>query len=37
MSGGIAYVIDLESTFEQNCNKEMVSLERLETGMRSRM
>ena len=30
MSGGIAYVLDLENRFEQNCNKEMVYLERLE-------
>lgn len=30
MSGGIAYVLDENDTFEQYCNKEMVLLERLE-------
>ncbi len=30
MSGGIAYVLDLENTFESHCNKDMVFLERLE-------
>ena len=30
MSGGIAYILDLENTFEEHCNKEMVFLERLE-------
>jgi glutamate synthase domain-containing protein 2/glutamate synthase domain-containing protein 1/glutamate synthase domain-containing protein 3 len=30
MSGGIAYVLDLHDRFEKNCNKEMVSLQRLE-------
>jgi len=29
MSGGIAYVLDEDGTFEQNCNKEMVLLEQL--------
>jgi glutamate synthase domain-containing protein 2/glutamate synthase domain-containing protein 1/glutamate synthase domain-containing protein 3 len=29
MSGGIAYVLDLHDQFEDNCNKEMVSLQRL--------
>jgi glutamate synthase (NADPH/NADH) large chain len=29
MSGGIAYVLDEESTFNSNCNKEMVSLKGL--------
>ncbi|WP_340104910.1 glutamate synthase large subunit [Rhodohalobacter sp. 8-1] len=29
MSGGIAYVLDLHDRFEKNCNKEMVSLQRL--------
>ncbi|MFZ5626173.1 MAG: glutamate synthase large subunit [Bacillota bacterium] len=30
MSGGIAYVLDEDGTFQQRCNKEMVLLERLE-------
>jgi glutamate synthase domain-containing protein 2/glutamate synthase domain-containing protein 3 len=30
MSGGIAYVLDLHNEFEENCNKEMVSLQRLQ-------
>ncbi len=30
MSGGIAYVLDRDSTFADRCNKEMVALERLE-------
>ena len=30
MSGGIAYVLDEKNTFEHNCNKDMVYLERLE-------
>ncbi len=30
MSGGIAYVLDEDGTFEGRCNKEMVLLERLE-------
>ncbi|MEX0994682.1 MAG: hypothetical protein WD599_04085, partial [Balneolaceae bacterium] len=30
MSGGIAYVLDQDETFEHFCNKEMVFLERLE-------
>ena len=30
MSGGIAYVWDTASDFEENCNLEMVELERLE-------
>lgn len=30
MSGGIAYVLDQDGTFEQYCNKEMVLLEQLE-------
>ncbi|HEX8964155.1 MAG TPA: glutamate synthase-related protein, partial [Rhodocyclaceae bacterium] len=29
MSGGIAYVLDLEGDFEQRCNKAMVALEKL--------
>jgi len=29
MSGGIAYVLDVNDQFEKNCNKEMVSLQRL--------
>jgi glutamate synthase (NADPH/NADH) large chain/glutamate synthase (ferredoxin) len=29
MSGGLAYVLDQEGTFEQRCNKAMVGLERL--------
>ena len=29
MSGGIAYVLDLNNRFAKNCNKEMVSLQRL--------
>ncbi len=29
MSGGIAYVLDLHDQFEENCNKEMVHLQRL--------
>jgi glutamate synthase (NADPH/NADH) large chain/glutamate synthase (ferredoxin) len=29
MSGGLAYVLDLDGTFEQRCNKDMVSLQRL--------
>lgn len=30
MSGGIAYVLDIDKEFESRCNKEMVSLETLE-------
>jgi glutamate synthase domain-containing protein 2/glutamate synthase domain-containing protein 1/glutamate synthase domain-containing protein 3 len=30
MSGGIAYVLDLEGDFERRCNKEMVGLTQLE-------
>jgi glutamate synthase (ferredoxin) len=30
MSGGIAYVLDRDDSFSQNCNQEMVGLERLE-------
>lgn len=30
MSGGIAYVLDLNNSFDQFCNKDMVHLERLE-------
>ena len=30
MSGGIAYVLDLNNRFEKNCNKDMVSLQRLQ-------
>ncbi|MDG5765864.1 glutamate synthase large subunit [Balneolales bacterium ANBcel1] len=30
MSGGIAYVLDEDDTFEGHCNKDMVHLERLE-------
>lgn len=30
MSGGIAYVLDEDNTFEHRCNKEMVFLDRLE-------
>ncbi len=30
MSGGIAYVLDLEGTFGANCNTEMVDLDRLD-------
>jgi glutamate synthase domain-containing protein 3 len=30
MSGGIAYVLDLEERFERRCNKEMVDFELLE-------
>ncbi len=30
MSGGIAYVLDMHDQFDRNCNKEMVSLQRLE-------
>jgi glutamate synthase (ferredoxin) len=29
MSGGIAYVLDVDGTFEQRCNREMVDLEPL--------
>ncbi len=29
MSGGIAYVLDVNGRFEKNCNKEMVRLQRL--------
>ncbi len=29
MSGGVAYVLDQEGTFEQRCNRAMVGLERL--------
>src|SRR5208282_4719598 len=29
MSGGIAYVLDQEGTFEQRCNRAMVTLQRL--------
>ena len=29
MSGGVAYVLDREGTFEERCNKAMVGLERL--------
>ena len=31
MSGGIAWVYDLEGNFEANCNQEMVDLDPLET------
>ncbi len=31
MSGGVAYVLDAEGVFEQNCNLEMVDLESVET------
>ena len=30
MSGGLAYVLDLEGTFKANCNTEMVDLDRLD-------
>ncbi|MFH5832762.1 glutamate synthase large subunit [Halalkalibaculum sp. DA384] len=30
MSGGIAYVLDLDNTFEEHCNTEMVFLQQLE-------
>ena len=30
MSGGVAYVLDQEETFEQRCNKAMVGLQRLD-------
>jgi glutamate synthase (NADPH/NADH) large chain len=30
MSGGIAYVLNTDGKFEENCNQEMVALERLE-------
>ena len=30
MSGGVAYVLDVEGTFPQRCNKQMVGLEKLE-------
>ena len=30
MSGGVAYVLDLEGTFGANCNTEMVDLDRLD-------
>jgi glutamate synthase (NADPH) large chain len=30
MSGGVAYVLDPDGTFERRCNLEMVDLERLE-------
>jgi glutamate synthase domain-containing protein 3 len=30
MSGGIAYVLDEDSTFEERCNRELVALESLE-------
>jgi glutamate synthase domain-containing protein 3 len=29
MSGGLAYVLDQEGTFEQRCNRAMVTLQRL--------
>jgi len=32
MSGGIAYVLDLHNEFEENCNMEMVSLQRLQNA-----
>ena len=31
MSGGVAYVYDIEDTFPKNVNKEMVELETLDT------
>jgi len=30
MSGGVAYVLDSDNTFDSLCNKQMVGLERLE-------
>jgi glutamate synthase (ferredoxin) len=30
MSGGLAYVLDLEGSFEQRCNKAMVTMQRLD-------
>jgi glutamate synthase (ferredoxin) len=30
MSGGVAYVLDLDGAFAENCNTEMVDLDRLE-------
>jgi len=30
MSGGIAYVLDVENTFKQNCNSETLNLEKVE-------
>jgi len=30
MSGGVAYVLDEDNTFEKRCNKEMVDLDKLE-------
>ena len=32
MSGGVAYVFDEDGTLEQHCNRETVSLERLDEG-----
>ncbi len=34
MSGGVAYVLDEAQTFEKRCNKEMVSLGKLEIPKR---
>jgi glutamate synthase (NADPH/NADH) large chain len=31
MSGGVAYVYDMENTFPKNVNKEMVELEDVDT------
>jgi len=36
MSGGIAYVLDQEGTFEQCCNKAMVTLQRLSDPFESK-
>ncbi len=33
MSGGIAYVLDRDGNFEQNCNNDMVSLEQLDNDL----
>ena len=30
MSGGVAYVLDIDGTFAANCNIDMVDLDRLE-------
>ena len=37
MSGGIAYVLDADGTFERRCNREMVDLEPLDRGRGHRL
>ena len=36
MSGGIAYVYDVDRRFEGRCNLELVDLEELDRGRRDR-